>query len=151
MSKSRKKGKTRRLPRKLNAQELLQFWEVRVFSEAWEDLKLTSDDLLDLQMEIILNPTGAPVVPGTGRLRKLRFSPEAWPIGKSGALRVCYVYFEEFGEVLLAIVYPKTEKDDLTGDEKTALRELIARHEVAYAKRAKKRRPLTDDGKELGR
>src|SRR5260370_42586913 len=98
MSKRPKRDRPRPdVPRGLEAPELLQLWEAGVFGAAWRDLKLDTDDLLDLQMEIILRPTAAPVVPGTDGLRKLRFSPESWPVGKSGALRVCYVYFEEFG------------------------------------------------------
>jgi hypothetical protein len=128
------------LPRKLQPKELLQFWEARVFREAWEDLKLNSDDLLDLQTEIILAPKSAPVIQGTGGLRKLRFAPERWPIGKSGALRVCYVYFEDCGEVLLVLVYPKSEKENLDAAERKAARELIARQRAAYARRNEKGR-----------
>lgn len=136
MSKRRKDHEIRReFPRPIGPKELLQFWEVTVFREAWEDLKLTTDDLLDLQMEIILAPRAAPVVAGTGGLRKMRFAPEAWPIGKSGALRVCYVYFEEAGQVLLVLVYPKSEKDDLTPAEKAAARGLIARQQAVYDRR----------------
>jgi hypothetical protein len=35
---------------------------------------------------------------------------ERWPIGKSGALRVCCVYFEDFGEVLLVLVCARSER-----------------------------------------
>ena len=135
----------RELPSGITADKLLQFWESRVFTEEWQELKLTTDDLLDLQMEIILNPTKAPVIPGTGRIRKLRFSPEAWPVGKSGALRVCYVHFEEAGEVLLALVYPKSEKDNLTGDEKAALRKMGERQQALHDARTRNR---TATGKE---
>jgi hypothetical protein len=130
-----KRDRERRLPQQLQPKELLQFWEARVFREAWEDLKLSSDDLLDVQTEIILAPKRAPVVQGTGGLRKLRFSPERWPVGKSGALRVCYVYFEDYGEVLLVLVYPKSEKENLDADDKKAVRQLIERQRAAYAKR----------------
>jgi hypothetical protein len=120
-------------------QKLLQFWEARIFTDAWQELKLSTDDLLDLQMEIILNPDKAPVIPGTGRMRKLRFSPEGWRMGKSGALRVCYVHFEEAGEVLLALVYPKSDKDNLTMVEKAVLRKMGDRQQALYDARAKNR------------
>jgi hypothetical protein len=147
MSERRRKGQAQRHFSQFKAQELLQFWEVRIFTEAWHDLRLTADDLLDLQMEIVFNPARAPVVKGTGGLRKLRFSPEGWPVGKSGALRVCYVYFEEFGEVLLVLVYAKSERDDLTEAEKAAIRGLIARQEAGYARRKRNISPA-DGGKE---
>ena len=122
----------------LQTKELLHFWEARVFREAWEDLKLDSDDLLDLQTEIILAPKRAPIIQGTGGLRKLRFSPERWPMGKSGALRVCYVYFEDYGEVLLVLVYSKSEKEDLDADDRKAVRQLIERQRAAFARRTRK-------------
>jgi len=140
MSKRQKSGRTKRqVTSGIARRKLLQFWESRNFTEAWQELKLSIDDLLDLQMEIILNPTKAPVMPGTGRMRKLRFSPEAWHMGKSGALRVCYVHFDEPGEVLLALVYPKSEKDDLTEMEKAALRKMGDRQQALYDARAKNR------------
>jgi len=119
MSTRRKDDGIRRgFPRPIRTRELLQFWEAGVFREAWDDLNLNSDDLLDLQMEIILNPRAAPIIAGTGGLRKMRFAPQSWRSGKSGALRVCYVYFEGYGEVLLLLVYSKSEKDTLTDGEK---------------------------------
>jgi len=60
-------------------------------------------------------------------------------MGKSGALRVCYVHFDEPGEVLLALVYPKSEKDDLTEMEKAALRKMGDRQQALYDARAKNR------------
>ena len=140
MTKRRKPSDVGRdLTAEITTSRLLQFWEARVFTEAWRELKLTTDDLLDLQMEIILNPTKAPVIPGTGRMRKLRFSPETWNIGKSGALRVCYLHFEEAGEVLLAFVYPKTEKDNLTAEEKAALRKMGDRQQALHDERARRK------------
>lgn len=141
MSKREKSPGWRRLPVGREPTHLLQFWEAAVFRRAWDDLGLDSDDLLDLQMQIILRPSAAPLIPGTGGLRKLRFSPAGWRAGKSGALRVCYVYFEEAGEVLLVLVYAKSERDDLNSDEKAAARAQIARQEALYAQRKQRRSP----------
>ena len=74
----------------------------------------------------MLAPKGSPVVPGTGSLRKMRFSPSRWRRGKSGALRVGYAYFEDLKIVLLGLVYPKNEKDDLTAAEREEIRKLLA-------------------------
>lgn len=49
--------------------------------------------------------------------------------GRRDALRICYVYFEEFGIVLLLNVYAKSEQDDLTEHEKAQCRVLIAQAE----------------------
>lgn len=58
-----------------------------IYTEAWERLGLDSDDLLVLQESILDDPKRYPVVPGTGRLRKIRFAPPSWNVGKSGAIR----------------------------------------------------------------
>lgn len=71
------------------------------------------------------NPQAAPVVSGTDGLRKMRFSPATWSTGKSGALRICYVYFSEFSQVYLLTAYPKNEKSDLTAEDKVVIQALI--------------------------
>ena len=44
----------------------------------------------------------------------MRFAPAGTERGKSGGLRVCYVYFKKYGLVLLATVCAKNEASDLT-------------------------------------
>lgn len=117
-------------------EDLLTFVEMDGFAADWKELGLDSDDLLALQVMIMSGPTGAPIVQGTGGLRKIRFAPARWRTGKRGAARVCYVYFEEWRIVLLVIAYSKGQQDDLTAQEKKVIRGLIARERVAFSKRA---------------
>src|SRR2546427_733072 len=77
-------------------EDLLRFIELRPFADGWRDLKLNDDALLALQIMIMLNPKGNPVVAGTGGLRKMRFAPARWQTGKSGAARVGYVYLQDY-------------------------------------------------------
>ncbi len=119
----------------LKPEELLSFIEMRGFSAEWFELKLDNDHLLELQLEILRDPKRYPVNQGTGGLRKMRFSPSDWNVGKSGATRVCYVYFEEWGIVLLVVVYPKSETDSLTEAEKNAVRKAIERVRVELSRR----------------
>src|SRR4051812_15800968 len=44
---------------------------------------------------------------GTGGLRKLQFAERGAARGKSGAFRVCYAVFPEFGTVALVMVFGK--------------------------------------------
>lgn len=81
------------------------------------------------------DPKGSPVVKGTGGLRKQRFSPPGWDRGKSGALRVAYVHYEEFGNVLLVAVYPKNAKDDLSPKECRAIKSMIETHHKLLSER----------------
>lgn len=73
------------------------------------------------------NPEAGKVIPETGGLRKIRFARSRDNIGKSGGIRVCYAYFKEHWTVLLVIAYGKTEKDDLTAEEKRHIRDYIGR------------------------
>ena len=108
--------------------DLLHFIESSVFTRRWEDLGLDDEnDLTALQLLIMSAPAKNPIVKGTGGLRKMRFVPPEAECGKSGGLRVCYVYVEEYGIVYLVYVYTKHEKDDLDAGERNAIRDHIRR------------------------
>ncbi len=117
-------------------EDFLHFVEMKGFTDDWEDLGLNDeDDLWAIQVLIMCHPKGSPVIRGTGGLRKIRFAPERWNIGKRGAARVCYVYFPEHWTVLLVAVYGKDEKIDLTAEEKKNIKAYIKRAEKWLAKR----------------
>jgi len=119
----------------LKPADLLHFVELRAFTEAWDRaLGLGDDDLTALQVLVMLRPKDAPVIAGTGGLRKLRFAPSDWPQGKRGAVRVCYVHYEALGVVVLVTAYAKGRKEDLTAEEKKAIARLI-REVEAYLQR----------------
>lgn len=116
--------------------DLLSFIEAKTFQTAWRRCDLDDEDLLFLQLMIMVDPKSAPVIEGTGGLRKLRFSPAGAARGKSGSHRVCYVYFEEFGIVLLVTVYEKKQRDNLSAAAKKTIRQLIERqHAFLSSKR----------------
>jgi len=107
-------------------EDLLTFVELGDFTKNWEKLRLNDEeDLAALQIMIMLNPRKAPVVEGTGGLRKMRFAPDSWNTGKSGATRICYVYFEDFGLVLLVTAYGKNEKDTLSKRERSDIKKYL--------------------------
>ena len=72
-------------------------------------------------------------MPGTGGVRKLRFSPSRWRRGKRGALRVGQADFEDLKIVLLGLVYPKNEQDNLTASERDEIRKLLAEIHEQYS------------------
>jgi hypothetical protein len=126
MSKSHRKGILRYPRHAIDPQDLLQFVELRQFTDHWARLGLDDEgDLFALQIFIMANPKGAPVIEGTGALRKMRFAPAKWNIGKRGAARVCYAYFEEHGLVLLVMVYDHKEKDNLSAVEKKGIKRYL--------------------------
>lgn len=106
-------------------ESLLSFLEAPVFTRAWKACGLTDEDLFDFQQMLLVDPKGHPVVAGTGGLRKARFRPTSSSRGKSGSHRACYVYYEDFGLVLLVTVYSKNENDDLSAAARKAIRKMI--------------------------
>lgn len=107
-------------------EDLLDFIELRPFTKRWAELELDDeDDLTALQLIIMARPKAGAVIKGTNGLRKLRFAPSRWQSGKSGAARVLYVHFEEYGIVLLCLAFRKNETDDISDAVKEYLNDRI--------------------------
>ena len=102
-----------------------RFVRFPAFTRDWERLGLTDRDLRALEVEILKDPDRSPVIRGTGGLRKLRFVEPGAARGKSGAFRICYAVFPEFGTVALAVVFGKSEKDNLTAADRKAVSEVL--------------------------
>jgi hypothetical protein len=95
------------------------------FTRDWERLGLDDSDLRALEMEILKDPTRAPVIQGTSGLRKIRFAGRSIARGKRGAHRVCYLHLPEFGTVALAVVFGKSEKDNLNQADRRAISAVV--------------------------
>lgn len=75
-----------------------------------------------LQVALLQNPGAGAVVPGTGGLRKLRWTDTRRGAGKRGGLRIWYRHLPENGELWSFTLYDKGEVKDLTPREKAQLR-----------------------------
>ena len=73
--------------------------------------------------EIAKNPTGWPVIQGTGGIRKARFS--VGNKGKRGGGRIWYFYFVQKESIHFLKAYLKNEREDLTSSEKSILRQIV--------------------------
>ena len=102
---------------------MIAFAEQRIFSAAWDHLGFDVNDLFALQTVIAADPTANPVVPRTGRLRKVRFARPGG--GKRGGVRVLYAHFPAAGVVLLFMVFPKNAAAAVTAAEANAARRLL--------------------------
>jgi hypothetical protein len=107
------------------ASEWPTFLHLDIFDDEWSDLKLGDDDLRELQSEILASPERYPIIRGTGGLRKIRFAPSRVARGKSGAYRVGYVLFPEFGFILLATAWGKNDKSDLSARDRNAIAAIV--------------------------
>ena len=71
------------------------------------------------------NPESGDLIPGTGGVRKVRWSRAG--SGKRGGARVIYFYYNPDAPLYLLMAYAKAEKTDLTPDQKKAVSDLAAR------------------------
>ena len=99
------------------------FIHTKSFDKQWASLCCTDDDLSKLQKAINDNPQAHPVIRGTGGVRKTRFAIGAR--GKSGGVRIIYGDFPEYGIVYLLDAYPKSDKENITEDERKLLKSIM--------------------------
>jgi hypothetical protein len=107
----------------------LRFVELSPFSRRRGELRLTDEDIRALQIAILANPGNAPVIPGTGGIRKMRFARPSDNRGKSGSYRVLYVFFPLFGLVVLVTAYGKSEQADIDAADRRLFKQMVARIE----------------------
>jgi hypothetical protein len=124
----------------LKPEDLLNFSEMGGFIDDWRCLGLNVEfDLLALQVAIMAHPKGGCVIPGSGALRKLEFTPPRGiggkKRGKRNSCRVCYVYYEEFHTVLLVAAYAKGRKEDISNEEKAGIKKTIERIRASLSAR----------------
>ncbi len=98
------------------------FVETKAFSRQVATL-LTDDDCRRLQEHLVEHPDAGAMIKGTGGIRKLRWTGEGK--GKSGGVRVIYYWAMGKDRILLLFMYPKSEKDDLSSEERKVLRRIV--------------------------
>jgi mRNA-degrading endonuclease RelE of RelBE toxin-antitoxin system len=76
-----------------------------------------------LQNALLDNPDAGVRIPGTGGLRKIRWGTEGR--GKRGGVRVIYYPVQGRGVILMLLIYPKNQQDDLTSEQKRIMAELV--------------------------
>ena len=131
-------------------QDILTFLELRLFTKRWEQLGLDVEhDLLAAQVGIMINPTGVKVIEGTDGLRKFRFAPPRWNMGKSGAVRILHVNFAEYEWVLLCLAYGKNEVDTISAAVKKQLNAMIEQVKIELQERQTLRLLGSPSGKQV--
>ena len=100
----------------------VEFIETAVFSRIIYDL-LDDDRYSDLQSDLIDNPNAGDVIPGSGGIRKIRWSAKGR--GKRGGIRVIYYLMAE-SKIYILYVYNKRENGDLTKDQIKMLRDIVS-------------------------
>ena len=98
--------------------------ETSVFTRRITEL-LSDDEYRELQATLVERPKTGPVIPGSGGIRKLRWSVSGR--GKRGGARVIYYWATEQELLLMLFIYTKNESADLTQDQIKTLRHIVGR------------------------
>lgn len=93
--------------------------------ERLRDAYFDDESFKDLQNELMDHPTAGDVIQGAGGLRKMRYLDKRRGKGKRGGLRVIYFWKDVDDQFWLFTVYDKDEADDLTADQRKALKQRL--------------------------
>jgi len=86
-------------------------------------LGASEKDILAMEDAIALAPDSAPVIPGSGGMRKIRFGYA--DKGDRGGGRTIYYAIADDETIYLLTTYPKVDKDDLSPKELRLFKALV--------------------------
>ena len=101
----------------------MQIFVTQTYERAIRRL-LSGDSRQEMEAAIVADPIGAPVVPGTGGIRKLRWAGSGR--GKRGGIRTIYFHHSGSEAIYMLTAYAKAARDDLSPADKKALIRLVA-------------------------
>jgi hypothetical protein len=96
--------------------------ETPIFTRRIEGL-IPEEEYRLLQLYLVNKPDAGKVIPGSGGLRKLRWSASGH--GKSSGIRVIYYWYRSHDTILLLYAYPKSKQDDLAPEQLQQIRKVV--------------------------
>ena len=96
--------------------------ETSVFTRLVTKL-LPDEEYRELQAILIDRPDAGSVIPGSGGLRKIRWSASGH--GKRGGARIIYYWATTQERILMLFIYAKNESEDLTPGQIKILRQIV--------------------------
>jgi hypothetical protein len=100
----------------------MQIVETTSFTRRAREL-LSDDEYRLLQLYLAGHPEAGAVIRNSGGLRKARWSVAGR--GKRGGVRVIYHWAKTRDQLLMLLIYSKTEYDDLTSSQLKILRRIV--------------------------
>ena len=101
----------------------MHLYFTRTYERAIRKL-LSEDARREMEAAIVAAPDAAPVIRGTGGIRKLRWAGSGR--GKRGGIRTIYFWHGCAGAIYMLTAYAKADRDDLSAADRTALTRLVA-------------------------
>ena len=101
----------------------MQVYSTRTYERAIRKL-LGEEARREMEKAIAAAPAAAPVIRGTGGIRKLRWAGSGR--GKRGGIRTVYFYHADPGAIYLLTAYAKADREDLTPADTRALSRLVS-------------------------
>ena len=98
------------------------FIEAPIFSNKVYDY-LNEDEYAALQWTLAVRPETGEVIPGSGGLRKIRWSAKGR--GKRGGTRIIYYFQKENGEIWLKTICAKSEMENIPTKTLKAIKEAL--------------------------
>lgn len=112
--------------------------ETSAFARRAEVL-LSAEEKDDLIYALACNPGAGVEIPGTGGVRKLRWA--AGGKGTRGGVRVVYFFHNEFSPLYALYIFGKGEKEDLSPEEKKAMKQIAGRLKDIAKDKSRRARP----------
>ena len=100
----------------------MRFIETPVFTKELKNL-LKDEEYRALQLALLFRPEQGALIPGSGGLRKLRWSQKGK--GKRGGYRVIYYWDEKQETFYMLLAYAKSKQEDLTPTQMKVLTKLV--------------------------
>ena len=101
----------------------MHLYFTRTYERAVRKL-LSEDDRREMEAAIVAAPDAAPIIRGTGGIRKLRWVGSGR--GKRGGVRAIYFWHAGPAAVYMLVAYAKAHRDDLTAADRKVLARLVA-------------------------
>ena len=92
----------------------------------------TDDERLEFVDFIARNPEIGDLIPGSGGVRKVRWSRRG--SGSRGGVRIIYFYHDPAMPLYLLMIHAKAQRDDLSLDARRTVQSLVARLKAAHGR-----------------
>jgi hypothetical protein len=96
--------------------------ETSIFTRQVRDL-LSDDEYRELQVALVHRPHVGSIIKASGGLRKVRWAVKGR--GKRGGVRVIYYWAVPSDQLLMLLLYSKSEHDDLTPVQLKTLKKIV--------------------------